>query len=1586
MIVADDIQLDDTAHNYTDRIMLDSDLTKITYSGSTDAIVTSSTGGNVSMLVRILRCHGTATMVQSKPDNLNALDINTTTVSPDLILMLLPYTNGTPLPTTSIVGNVVSVQWSSGQIDHIAVTPNADGRTRLAFARPTADLTPPAITVPSNIVTTATTAQGNVINFAVSGSDSVDGTVSVLCDPPSGSVFPIGTTTVVCSAKDSSLNASQATFTITVQPGAFPLTAPNLVATPGFQSAALSWDLLPPASGYNLYRSLTSGSGFSLLAGGLSSTSYVDTGLTEGMPYYYYVSGSNGAGEGPDSSVASIVPVAVPPPWLDMDIGTVGLSGSSTISAARVVTMTAAGTNPGGAGDSFHFASQPWKGNCTVLARFLGFGKATTWSEAGIMLRQSQAANSANAFMGLQNFSSQYFFSYRSNPGAGTNSTGITHAGLPQWLKLVLNGTTVTAYDAAASFPGAQAWVQVGAPSNVLLSSTFYAGLALSSNSTTATCTGTFDSVAIYSPPSINVPSNLNLQATGTYGAVANFIVTGSSNVDGLLTGNSAPASGIAFPVGTTHVTATVTDSAGDLTSGTFAITVSLPPAPVISSTLNVACVSGTSFGYSISASNSPTSYDAIGLPPGLSVNTTTGLISGTPTGTGTSSVILSAANVGGTGSATMTLTVLPPSAAAPVIQGALTGQGIVGGLCSYQILASNSPTSFSVTNLPAGLVLNGVTGLISGTPLTAGTSSVALGATNAAGTGSDVLNFTVLPAAPMITSALNSALNAGAAFSYQISATNGPTSYSASGLPNGLSVNTSTGLISGTAQSAGMVSVNIGATNAGGTGAATLSLTVSPPIIFWAASGTSTAWSAGSNWIGGIAPGNSLTGSVAGFDQTSYGFQPNAGTTSIAGLQVGDGITATAGLSLAGSNLTIGTGGFNVAMNSGSTSISSAVTIGTSQTWVNNSANVLTVSGGISTGSNQLVISGTGSTSLYSISGTGGVLMSGSGGLTLNNTLGTAGQLFRQTSGTVYLTNGRSTAANIEVDGGTFNVTGGRYSTGTNLQTLSVKGGQVTYASSGGYGIRLNGDNGTSFGGNPGVVFTGNQSGGTVSISGGGGGNFNMGNSTGGDVTTYNLSGTGILSITNGSNWSIGADTAGSSTTVFNMSGGKLLVSNGMSGAQGTGARQAFVWTGGTLATLSYVATNLTSGTAIPVSATSRTLANGGGVLAPGDLGMPGYTSITGNYAVTSPNAVLAIDLSGTTPATAFQDSATKYDNVAVSGTTTLGGAVSVALINSFMPSSSSTFTILTAGTFSGSFSNVPFGSRVTTADGLGSFVVSQIGNTISLGNFVQSGAKPVVTSLTATSITDTSAMLNGLVNASGTSAAVSFEYGPTTAYGTTVAGNPASVTGTTTLAVSAIVGSLTPGSGYHFRVAGTSASGGTNGADATFGTLPPIPVISSASIATATDARTFSYQIIASGGATSYNAEGLPPGLSINTTTGLISGTPKAMGTFNATITASDSGGTRAASLLITIVAPPISQAETAAPRITVSGGNVWLTVNPTVPGRTYKIQSSETLQPGSWVDVSPVLSGSGGSMTLSGTCSPSLRAEFYRILLGP
>jgi len=102
-----------------------------------------------------------------------------------------------------------------------------------------------------------------------------------------------------------------------------------------------------------------------------------------------------------------------------------------------------------------------------------------------------------------------------------------------------------------------------------------------------------------------------------------------------------------------------------------------------------------------------------------------------------------------------------------------------------------------------------------------------------------------------------------------------------------------------------------------------------------------------------------------------------------------------------------------------------------------------------------------------------------------------------------------------------------------------------------------------------------------------------------------------------------------------------------------------------------------------------------------------------------------------------------------------------------------------------------------------------------------------PIVVTTAATAVTTSTATLNGTVNANGDATTVSFEYGLSTTYGTTVPGVPPNVTGTTVNPVSADITGLLPGNTYHYRVIGTNANGTTNGNDMTFSTPPVLPVV---------------------------------------------------------------------------------------------------------------------------------------------------------------
>jgi 2',3'-cyclic-nucleotide 2'-phosphodiesterase (5'-nucleotidase family) len=97
-----------------------------------------------------------------------------------------------------------------------------------------------------------------------------------------------------------------------------------------------------------------------------------------------------------------------------------------------------------------------------------------------------------------------------------------------------------------------------------------------------------------------------------------------------------------------------------------------------------------------------------------------------------------------------------------------------------------------------------------------------------------------------------------------------------------------------------------------------------------------------------------------------------------------------------------------------------------------------------------------------------------------------------------------------------------------------------------------------------------------------------------------------------------------------------------------------------------------------------------------------------------------------------------------------------------------------------------------------------------------------PAATTGAPTLITTASAVLNGTVNPNGAGTTVTFEYGKTTDYGTTVAAVPGTVIGATDTAVSKALVELLPNTTYHFRVVATSAGGAIVGADETFKTLP--------------------------------------------------------------------------------------------------------------------------------------------------------------------
>lgn len=132
----------------------------------------------------------------------------------------------------------------------------------------------------------------------------------------------------------------------------------------------------------------------------------------------------------------------------------------------------------------------------------------------------------------------------------------------------------------------------------------------------------------------------------------------------------------------------------------------SLPPqgtAPSVTSALTANVTVDTPFSYEITGSQSPTSYNASNLPTGLSVDPTTGIISGTPAATGTTNVTISASNQYGTGTATLTIVVASPTTpptSAPSGGGGSSSSGGGGGGGSYIPPVASTTTTSSTTTI----------------------------------------------------------------------------------------------------------------------------------------------------------------------------------------------------------------------------------------------------------------------------------------------------------------------------------------------------------------------------------------------------------------------------------------------------------------------------------------------------------------------------------------------------------------------------------------------------------------------------------------------------------------------------------------------------------------------------------------------------------------------------------------------------------------------------------------------------------------------------------------------------------------------
>ena len=286
-------------------------------------------------------------------------------------------------------------------------------------------------------------------------------------------------------------------------------------------------------------------------------------------------------------------------------------------------------------------------------------------------------------------------------------------------------------------------------------------------------------------------------------------------------------------------VTYTVTDADGDSNSSTFTFTINpdlMPSAPTLSDqtgAVNTAVDLTLPVG---TGGNSPLSYSIANLPAGLSFNTGTRRITGTPTKAEVKIVTYTVTDDDRDAvSETFTFTINPDLApSAPALSDQTGEVGTAVALTLSVGTGGDSPLTYSISNLPAGLSFNTGTRRITGTPTTAETKTVTYTVTDADGdSNSSTFTFTiaptdVVPSAPTVadqTGTVNTALNLIIAVG---TGGNSPLSYSIANLPAGLSFNTGTRRITGTPSAAEVTTVTYTVTDVDGdTDSSTFTFTI---------------------------------------------------------------------------------------------------------------------------------------------------------------------------------------------------------------------------------------------------------------------------------------------------------------------------------------------------------------------------------------------------------------------------------------------------------------------------------------------------------------------------------------------------------------------------------------------------------------------------------------------------------------------------------------------------------------------------------------------------------------------------------------
>jgi regulation of enolase protein 1 (concanavalin A-like superfamily) len=277
-----------------------------------------------------------------------------------------------------------------------------------------------------------------------------------------------------------------------------------------------------------------------------------------------------------DVSNVRVTTLALPNGQASADIGSPTIAGSATY-AGGTYTIKAAGTDIWNSADQFHYVYQQMNDDGEVLARIASLGYTHQWAKAGVMIRETLAADSPHAFA-LVSAAQGYAFQRRLDSGTSSINTAGGSGGAPGWVRLVRAGQMLTAFRSADGVN----WTVIGSDA-VTMTGTVYVGIAVTSHNVSAATTAVVDSLTVrQSGTPVNQPPLVSLTAPAQgaqFTAPATIALAASaSDPEGRLMGvrfyagttllatdTSAPYSfsWSAVPAGTYSLTAVAEDADG---------------------------------------------------------------------------------------------------------------------------------------------------------------------------------------------------------------------------------------------------------------------------------------------------------------------------------------------------------------------------------------------------------------------------------------------------------------------------------------------------------------------------------------------------------------------------------------------------------------------------------------------------------------------------------------------------------------------------------------------------------------------------------------------------------------------------------------------------------------------------------------------------------------------------------------------------------------------------------------------------------------------------------------------------------------